>query len=142
MNSFMVSRETQVTFVDTSAWYALYVWKDLHHVAAATWLKANRQPLLTTDYVIDETLTLMRSHDEGTVAIEFGTHAFEQRLATIHSIASDEIAAAWQVFRDYDDKDWSFTDCTSKVVMERHKIATAFTFDHHFRQFGTVAVAP
>src|SRR6185437_5889455 len=28
MNSFMVSRETQVTFVDTSAWYALYVWKD------------------------------------------------------------------------------------------------------------------
>jgi hypothetical protein len=131
-----------VTFVDTSAWYALYVWKDLHHVAAAAWLKANRQPLLTTDYVIDETLTLMRSHDERSVAIEFGTHAFEQRLATIHSITPEGIAAAWLVFQQYDDKDWSFTDCTSKVVIEQLKIQSAFTFDHHFRQFGTVAVVP
>lgn len=51
-------------------------------------------------------------------------------------------SAAWQVFHDFDDKDWSFTDCTSKVLIEQFGIETAFTFDHHFRQFGTVVVVP
>ncbi len=42
------------------------------------------------------------------------------------------------VFRRYQDKQWSFTDCTSKVLIERLGIAEAFAFDHHFEQFGTV----
>jgi predicted nucleic acid-binding protein len=42
----------------------------------------------------------------------------------------------------YSDKGWSFTDCTSRIVMERMKISTAFAVDHHFRQFGTVTVLP
>jgi len=46
------------------------------------------------------------------------------------------------LFRDYADKRWSFTDCTSKVVMERLGIRTAFAFDHHFKQFGDVKVVP
>ena len=49
---------------------------------------------------------------------------------------------AWQVFRRFSDKEWSFTDCTSKVVMDRLGITTAFTFDHHFRQFGAVTLVP
>lgn len=27
--------------------------------------------------------------------------------------------AAWEVFQKFEDKAWSFTDCTSRVVMER-----------------------
>ena len=42
----------------------------------------------------------------------------------------------------YRDKGWSFTDCTSYVVMERLGIETALAFDDHFRQFGTVTVVP
>jgi predicted nucleic acid-binding protein len=53
-----------------------------------------------------------------------------------------EILRAWEVFRHFADKEWSFTDCTSKVVMEDLGIDTAFTFDHHFRQFGSVTVVP
>lgn len=40
------------------------------------------------------------------------------------------------------DKQWSFTDCTSRVVMERLGIQKVFAFDDHFRQFGTVTVVP
>ncbi len=47
-----------------------------------------------------------------------------------------------RVVRDYSDKEWSFTDCLSKVVMERLAIRTAFAFDQLFRQFGIVSVAP
>jgi predicted nucleic acid-binding protein len=131
-----------VTFVDTAAWFALYVPADPFHAAACQRLAANRPPLLTTDYVIDETLTLIRARGQNRIAIDFGATAFAGTAATVHYLTPDDIAAAWRVFHDFDDKGWSFTDCTSKVVMDRFGVATAFTFDHHFRQFGTVTAVP
>ena len=130
-----------MTFVDTSAWYALFVGSDSSHLAASRWMAENRGPLLTTDYVLDETLTLMRSKKQRDVAIEFGEYSFNG-LARLMFLSRQDIDAAWNVFCDFDDKDWSFTDCTSKVVIEQFGIETAFTFDHHFRQFGTVVVVP
>jgi predicted nucleic acid-binding protein len=57
--------------------------------------------------------------------------------------ASDEdFAAALRVYEQFADKEWSFTDCTSYVLIQRLKLQTAFAFDQHFRQFGTVAVLP
>jgi predicted nucleic acid-binding protein len=50
-------------FVDTGAWYASAVPDDDDHPAARNWLDGNTLPLLTTDYVIDETLTLPRCGD-------------------------------------------------------------------------------
>jgi len=129
-------------FVDTGAWYAVFVSDDADHAAAARWIAANRGPLLTTDYVIDETLTLMRARGQHDVALDFGTQAFAGTLAAVHYLTPADVAAAWAVFRRFADKDWSFTDCTSKVVVESLGIAAAFSFDQHFRQFGTIAVVP
>jgi len=47
-------------FVDTGAWFAYFVRRDPDHQAALQWMKANRLPLLTTDFVLDELLTLTR----------------------------------------------------------------------------------
>jgi predicted nucleic acid-binding protein len=105
-------------------------------------MTANTGPLLTTDYVIDETLTLLRARGERTRAIAFGLDVFSGKLATIHYLSPADIAVAWDVFRRFADKDWSFTDCTSKVVLESLGSVTAFSFDQHFRQFGTVTVVP
>jgi predicted nucleic acid-binding protein len=57
-------------------------------------------------------------------------------------LTEDDIREAWSIFLRYSDKEWSFTDCTSKVVIEKLQITTAFAFDHHFRRFGTVQVVP
>ena len=54
----------------------------------------------------------------------------------------EDIAHTWEIFRQYHDKDWSFTDCTSKVIMERLRLTHAFAFDGHFEQFGTVIRVP
>jgi predicted nucleic acid-binding protein len=36
---------------------------------------------------------------------------------------------------------WSFTDCTSKVVIDELQLNAAVALDEHFRQFG-IAVFP
>lgn len=129
-------------FVDTGAWYASLVPTDPDHARALQWLYANRSPLLTSDYVVDETLTLLRVRGEKQRALQLGMKFFHDGLAQIHKITSADLTLAWDTFQQFDDKNWSFTDCTSKVVMEQLNITVAFAFDHHFHQFGTVQVVP
>lgn len=129
-------------FVDTGAWYSRLVPSEVDHPRILRWLETNTEPLLTTDYVIDEPLTLLRSRGPTALAAAFGDRIFRGVLANLHFLNESEIRLAWETFRRFDDKGWSFTDCTSKVVIERLGIATAFALDQHFRQFGTAAVVP
>lgn len=129
-------------FVDTSAWFAHAIPDDEHHEEALGWVRQNRLLLVTTDYIIDETLTLLRARAQTLRATQLGELLFSGNLAQMHYLSQDDIQHAWQVFRQYTDKEWSFTDCTSRVVMEELGITDAFFFDQHFRQFGTVAVLP
>ena len=127
-------------FVDTGAWYASLVPTDPDHGKAVKWLATNHSPLLTTDYVIDETLTLLRVRGERKRALLLGAKFFRHGLAEIHKLTTADLILAWETFERFDDKDWSFTDCTSKVIMEQLGITVAFAFDHHFHQFGTTQV--
>ena len=129
-------------FVDTGAWFALYVPQDVNNGQANNWLRDNHEPLLATDYVLDEVSTLLRARGYNAAAVKAGEKFFVERIGLIHYLSAREIFESWQIFRDYRDKEWSFTDCTSKVVMEKLGIETAFAFDDHFRQFGSVMVVP
>ncbi|WP_169973726.1 type II toxin-antitoxin system VapC family toxin [Tautonia rosea] len=129
-------------FVDTGAWYSRLVPSEVDHLQVVRWLATQTEPLLTTDYVVDETLTLFRSRGHTTLAIAFGDHIFRGDLARLYVLSETEIRLAWETFRRFDDKGWSFTDCTSKVVIERLEITTALALDQHFRQFGSVTVVP
>lgn len=129
-------------FVDTGAWFASMVVSDGNHEAAARWVSQNQEPLVTTDYVLSETITLLVMRKQRRQAEAFGASLLAGKLAQLHLISSGEIQAAWQTFLRFSDKQWSFTDCTSKVVIESLGLTTAFSFDHHFRQFGTVTVVP
>lgn len=129
-------------FVDTGAWFAAVTPNDPNHVLASAWIAANDLPLLTTDYVIDETLTLLRARGENKRALALGEQFFNSDMATVYRLTDEDLQAAWEVFRHYNDKEWSFTDCASKVIMEKFGVVSALAFDHHFRQFGTVVVVP
>jgi uncharacterized protein len=128
--------------VDTSAWFAAVVPWDANHVPAARWFGNNRRPLVTTDYIVDETLTLLRARGESQRAITLGTRLFGGQVAAMHYLTPEQIRAAWLVFQQFRDKEWSFTDCTSKVVCEQLGCGWAIAFDEHFRQFGTVRIEP
>jgi predicted nucleic acid-binding protein len=112
-------------FVDTGAWYASLVPTDPDHTIAVQWLASNRSPLITTDYVVDETLTLLRARGEKKRALVLGARFFNHAVAEIHKITAADLVLAWKIFEQFEDKNWSFTDCTSKVVMERLNIRVA-----------------
>jgi hypothetical protein len=55
--------------------------------------------------------------------------------------ASDELfRSSVELYRRRADKDWSLTDCSSFIVMERESIREALTADHHFEQAGFIAL--
>lgn len=129
-------------FVDTGAWFAYFVRRDPDHSAAVEWMRQNRQPLVTTDFVFDELVTLLALRESRRIAVAAGDLLWTQQVAELEEVAQGDLAEAWDVFRRYQDKEWSFTDCTSKVVIARSGITEAFAFDHHFEQFGTVTRVP
>ncbi len=123
-------------FVDTGAWYALVDKNDPDHKEAASFIRNNKIPLLTTNFVFDETVTLLRSRLGWNVAKEFGLKLKDSRFVSLISVKDEDEERAWEIFLKYKDKDFSYTDCTSFAVMERLKIDTAFSFDSHFRLIG------
>jgi predicted nucleic acid-binding protein len=129
-------------FVDTSAWYAFHSVRDVNHAAATQAMNAFSEPLVTTDYIVDETLTIFRARGESRLARTFGTRVIDGHSAKIIDVAEVDFADAWDIFRRFADKDWSFTDCTSRVIMQRLGIQREFAFDDHSRQFDTVMVLP
>lgn len=129
-------------FVDSGGWFASVVTDDDDYKIARMWLKANKEPLFTTDYIVDETLTLLRARGENQKALEVGNLFFRGILAKIYYLSEEDILQTWRMFQQFSDKKWSFTDCSSKFVCEKFDITRAFSFDKHFRQFGTIIVVP
>lgn len=129
-------------FVDTGGWFAYFVRRDPDHPAAVGWMRQNREPLLTTDFTLDELFTLLKLRESHRVAVAAGVALLDQRVTQLEKVAEADFRAARQVFEQYNDKKWSFTDCTSKVIMERLGITHAFAFDRHFDEFGTVIRVP
>lgn len=56
-------------------------------------------------------------------------------------VVMDDLLNAYDVYTRYRDKTWSFTDCTSFVLMKRLAITTAISLDEHFRQMPGIAIA-
>ena len=123
-------------FVDTGAWFAVFVPNDADHAAADAWLNNNTEPLVTTDYIIDELLTLMKRRGEFDRAVKAGELLLNGSAAELEWVTPTDVQVAWNTFRRFRDKGWSFTDCTSRAIIERLSLSTAFAFDEHFRQFG------
>lgn len=133
-----------MTFADTGALFAVLVPSDENHRAARAWLRANKRTerLVTTDYVLDELLTLLRARLELDRARVTAKAAFLGRLAQVQWVGREHARRGAEVFDEYADKQWSFTDCVSYAVIEQLRITRAFSFDEHFHQFGTVEVVP
>lgn len=120
-------------FVDTGAWYALVDCDDTDHRVAAAFLTANTIPLITTNFVYSETITLIRYRLGHGLALSFGQKLKESSFVRVVTVTPADEERAWDIFTKYRDQDFSFVDCTSFAFMERMKLSAAFAFDRHFR---------
>jgi uncharacterized protein len=130
-------------FVDTSAWDAMADSQDTHHELALLFrqeIAGRGAQLVVTDYVLDElyTLLLLNIGYQGAVSFKNKLDTLVQEgVVFVVWVTKPIVQEAWEVFERFNvDKNWSFTDCVSFVVMKQRKTTEAFTFDHHFQQMG------
>ncbi|CAB1083501.1 hypothetical protein D1AOALGA4SA_11063 [Olavius algarvensis Delta 1 endosymbiont] len=126
-------------FVDTSGWMSLADESDPIHRDCMTvrdqWLEQGGL-LVTSDYIMDETLTLIRMRIGIDAAERWWGQIGESPRVRWEWIDTEraEKARAW--FFKWRDKSFSFTDCTSFTIMRELHIKKALTGDRHFRKAG------
>jgi uncharacterized protein len=134
-----------MVFLDTSAFLAIENRRDTHHHQAVGFRDScfkKGEAFLTTDYILDESYTLIRFRAGYRIAVQFGEALRGSRLLRIEHITPEVIEEAWHLFKNFSDHDFSFTDCTSFIVMERLQVQTAFSFDQPFKEYGRFIVSP
>ena len=115
-----------------------------HSAATSTYtdlLQAKAQ-LLTSNFVLSETYSLIRFKVGHRAAVEFMKSFAGIKILRV-SEAIEQTAKL--IFVRYDDKDFSFVDCTSFGLIDFYRLDHAFAFDSHFHQYRFkrhVAVLP
>jgi len=126
-------------FADSSFWIAFKNKGDPDHKSAMKVMEEIRAGrhgrLCTSDYVLDEVATFisqrLKWHD---IAVETLTSILASKEVDLLKVDSVIVQGAVSVFKKHDFL--SFTDATTCVLMDTHKISTITTFDEDFAKLG------
>ena len=132
-------------FADTSALYAFVDKNDANHVVAreaVTRLARAGGRIVATDYTITEAINLANARGGAAVAIRVLDLIEQSAGIRVEWIGVDRFDAAKAFFRKHSDHGYSFTDCTSFVVMRELRLTEALTTDHHFVEAGFRSLIP
>lgn len=124
-------------FYDTCAFCALVIPEDNYHRTAIDTLAValTKSPaLFTSNYVLDETYTLIRARRGHFASVSFMKN-FSHLGITVLRVSEEIEETAAIIFRKYDLDRLSFTDCTSFAIINAYRIDHVFSFDEHFRHF-------
>ena len=125
--------------LDTSGLVGLFDRRDGRHAdARAAWSRVRRAaaPLLVTDLIVAETVTLLRRRAGHAVAVRAGDRLMSGDVAEMVVADAELLEKGWLLFRAYHDEVLSLTDCGSFALMKQRRIAQAFAFDDDFRAAG------
>jgi predicted nucleic acid-binding protein len=126
-------------FIDSGGFYALVSPESKSHEPAVEIMKAaavTRRRAVTTDYIIDETATLLRARGLTKLLAEFFLLTEESQALTVEWITPGRFSAARKFMLKHLDQEFSFTDCVSFIVMKELRLNEALATDHHFRIAG------
>jgi predicted nucleic acid-binding protein len=129
-------------FVDTSGWAAWADRDELFHPQALVGFDEvwdQNGLLTTTNYVLAELTALLTRlrMPKNTQVLLFDDLRNDTSVEIVHIDPSLE-EAAWRLWKDRMDKDWTLVDCASFVVMQQRGLAEALSTDHHFDQAGFI----
>lgn len=126
-------------YIDTGAFLARYLKNDQYHEQAIyLWKKITdvRKPIFTSNFVLDETLTLLGRWAGNVFAVQKGKSIYASNALSILRPDRETELKALDLMGKYADHPISFTDCVSFVLMKRQKIYKVFSFDSHFEFAG------
>jgi len=123
-------------FVDTSAWYAFANAKAPRHREIVSALTSWEGRLVTTEFVFDELVTLVRYRVGHAQAAAVGYVLRDGKTCLLVAVEPQDFENAWERFAGQADRRLSFTDCTSFAVMRRLKLTAAAALDEDFKAAG------
>ncbi len=127
----------KTVLVDSSFLLAMVDRDDKYHREAVGFLRGlGKVTLLVTSHIFDEAMTLIKVRLGSEVAIRTGRQLRLSTLFRLIHITEGDDGAAWEIFSQYTDKDWSYTDCSCLAMMRKLGITEVLSFDHHFDQMG------
>ena len=130
---------SEAVFADSSFFFALAAKRDVAHSSAVRQFGAllrKQRRIVTTDYVVDEALTLTKARTNASVAVALLDRIERSEAIEFEHINAVRFDLAKAFFRKHSDHGYSFTDCASFVVMRELEITDALTTDHHFVEAG------
>ena len=125
-------------FVDNSGFLGLLVAQDACHDRARALFeqaKSERWPLVTTNAVMFESYSLVRTRDRRRSAIS-SLDVVERDQIRVERVRKRDEGQAIALVRAHEDKTYSLCGARSFVVMERLRISEAIAFDRHLREYG------
>lgn len=126
-------------FIDTWGWIAMGYRKEPRHKEVRE-LRARHIPVYTSDYILDEVITLLFRRESFKEAVQFFQAILDsanQGYLSLVRITPEYFAEAWDLRRRFTDKPLiSFTDLSSIVVMRDLQIMQVLTEDEHFLKVG------
>ena len=126
-------------FVDTAGWMAMADAKDPLHAGSVSikdkWLEKDGI-LFTSNYIFDETLTLIRMRLGVDAAERWWDIVSESPRCNVEWITPGRAEKAVRWFFRWRDHSFSFTDCSSFVLMRELGIEKVLTGDRHFTAAG------
>lgn len=126
-------------FVDTMGWYSLFDTRDAWHERAKSLMRRFRQKktlLYTSDYIVDETATLLLVRGATTALPAFFERIKASVALTVTMVGTSRFQDAGEYFLKHRDQGYSFTDVTSFLLMRELRIVEALTHDEHFLKAG------
>lgn len=130
-------------FVDTWGWIVLGHRQDSKHKEVKKFygeLCNQRAAIYTSDYILDEVITLLFRREIFSEALRFVEGVFNSAIQgslIIECITLNPFAVAWSLRKKFQDKPFiSFTDITSIGIMQENVIKHILTDDEHFTHVG------
>lgn len=126
--------------MDTSALIAFFIGSEKHHLAIKNYvLKHPIVQWVILSSVFDETVTWLKLRVSVQASVEIGHVLREEHLYIALSESDDD--ATWETCCRYDDKLWSYTDCSLLVMAQRLGVSEVASFDRHIRQMAGLGIA-
>jgi hypothetical protein len=95
---------------------------------------------MTTDYVLDETATLLVARGFGHLVDAFFQSTLRSKACVVEWTGPEAFARAAAFMAKHIDQRWSFTDCVSFQAMKARRLREALTKDEHFEKAGFKAL--